>query len=126
MPVNVDWGNDEKTIVLFDVVGNFTVQEYLDGIEHRKKLQDTVDHMSSVVIDFSKCTAVPPNALGNFSKAAAIMAHPNYTGIIVVAEANNFIYQMSRIFSNVFSKLHFEKTREEAYARVLELMKGYL
>ncbi len=115
MPISVNWANAEKTIILFKIVEKFTSEEYLQGIEERKALQDTISHKSSVIADFTDCIGLPADALGHYPRAHKIMPHPNFTGILVITGARGIIRRMARIFSNTFGKLHFADTLEEAY-----------
>ena len=124
MPINVKWANEEKTIIHFEVIGDFDADEYINGIQQRKALQGTVNHKSSVVADFSKCGNLPPNVLVNLRKAAQTMPHPNFTGILVIANARGIVFQFARVFSRTFGKLHFADSLEEAFELIEKLTGG--
>jgi hypothetical protein len=121
MSVAVNWANEEKTVILLKVVGDFTAEEYINGIEKRKALQSTVDHKSSVIADLSEISRLPDNVLANLGRLAKVMPHPNWTGLIVMVGLTGDSMRFGKMFASTFFGMHFTDTVEEAFALIAEL-----
>ncbi len=118
MPVNVKWGNSDRTFVLLTAEDPFCPSELLPAIDQAQALLDGVDHPVSTVVDFTLITTAPKGMVSMFPSLATKIYHPGVTGFVVFASTR--FHWMVDIFSHLFTPVHLANTLEEAEAMVSE------
>ncbi len=106
MPINVCWYNDEKTIALFNFVGDWTWGEYGSLFEH--PFVGTVPHRVDIIFDFTESAPLPPNALSKFGKYDKTA--PANTGYVVIVTTQHFMEVLVHIFNTVYGVMRKERT----------------
>ncbi|NWG16714.1 MAG: hypothetical protein HXY41_08775 [Chloroflexi bacterium] len=101
MPVTVEWDNAEKTIVRMEMVGAWTWDEAYAGAESGYALLEEVGYEVGVIIDFSRGTRLPPNAITS-ARHMIQRRHPR-TGLTVFVGANNLFVALWNTFSKVYA-----------------------
>jgi hypothetical protein len=124
MPVNMRWGNDEKTLYIAEYVGEWTWEEFYPALEAANRHFDEVDHVVDVIHDWSHSVRFPMDILTH-SRNLIKRMHPR-TGVNVHVGTNNLFMSMWRIFNKVYNafttqkKFLFADTVEEARVLLAE------
>ncbi len=115
MPIEVSWGNPQKTIIHSAFNQTWTLEDGHNMIDEMYKLTSSVNHRVHVIIDFSNSQSSPAKLLtaGNHIEKRS---SPNM-GISVIVKANGFLRAMSQLIMKMFvknQKLYFVDTLDEA------------
>jgi hypothetical protein len=116
MPINVSWGNLEKTVVYTEFVENWTLEDNHNMIDAMYALNSSVSHTVHNILDFTRSTSSPARLLtsGNHIEKRSV----SNTGISVIVKANGFVKAMAQLIMKMFvsnQKLYFVDTLAEAY-----------
>ncbi|HEX2907882.1 MAG TPA: hypothetical protein VHO69_13520 [Phototrophicaceae bacterium] len=60
MPFEVQWGNEDQTIVLLDYHGSLTWQQYDEGVDQTYALINTVKHPVDIISSMQPNVRLPP------------------------------------------------------------------
>lgn len=101
MPVNIEWDNDDQTIVRMEMVGHWTWDEAYAGAERGYAMLQSVEYEVGVIIDFSRSAGLPPNALPN-ARRMIQRRHPR-TGLTVFVGANTLFMALWNVFAKVYT-----------------------
>jgi hypothetical protein len=116
MPVQLDWENDDHTIVHMEMIGHWTWKEAYDGSGVGFTMLESVDHPVDVIIDLRKSTGLPVLALTH-ARNMIPKRHPR-TRMTVFIGANELFMTLWRIFSSAYRQIgHIE---EFGFARNLD------
>jgi hypothetical protein len=123
MSLNVEWDDEEKTIILVTQSGGFAWDEWETVGRELEAMIDSVDHRVDVITDISDLV-VPKDTLANFPKAARMpsLTHPS-VGLTVFSGGSRFVQTLANLFDKVYrpgEKLVFVSTLEEAYEVIAE------
>ena len=116
MPVQIDWENQDHTIVRMELIGHWTWDEAYDGSSIGYTMLESVDHVVNVIIDLRKSTGLPLLALTHARNMIA-RRHPR-TGLTVFIGTNSLFLTLWRIFSSAYKQV--AHTQEFAFARDAE------
>lgn len=114
MPVRISWGNEAKTYVIFEFVGDWTWDEYYETRKVGIEYADSVPHTVNMIIEYTNSRMFPRNMLSHFGSS---MDHnpKTFDIAIIVSQAafvNALVNTMVRL--NKKAKFRVAKTREEA------------
>jgi hypothetical protein len=118
MAINVDWDNEEKTIVRFLYSGQWNMSELSAAVQESNKLMDRVNHSVGCIIDIRDSNLIPSGVL-SMGRSVVVRKHPNQGNSIVVG-ANTFIVAMFDVFRKVYhtkfveAEYKFVRTLDEA------------
>jgi hypothetical protein len=118
MPISIEWGNAEKTIIVKRFWDFWDHSDVLTTLEIRNTMMAEVSHTVDVIDDFSApFTADPTRLMSAIRRAEKLMA-PNM-GIIVMVKANKFIrmlVDLNRLNTpRLTSRVCMVDSLEEAY-----------
>jgi altronate dehydratase len=123
MPIFVDWGDQNKTYIHYQLTDPWTWEDYYVAAREWRELVDAVHHPVITVLDFRGAAKLPGNAMTHL-KQAAMSAHPNFGGLIIVG-VNTFIRlivnMMMRIYPNSAQRVYVAATLEEARAHLAHI-----
>lgn len=114
MPVNVEWGNEAKTFVIFDFDGNWTWEEYYQGRKRGIELGNEVTHVVNLIVDYSKSRMFPRNMLSHFG--SSIDHNPKDFDICVIVTQSAFANALVNALSKYKKKFKFRVVRTRADA----------
>ncbi|MBC6938333.1 MAG: hypothetical protein DWB42_21225 [Chloroflexi bacterium] len=77
MPVEVQWANEDHTIVYLEYTGSLTWQDYDDSVDRAYDLIGTVDHPVDVISYMYPTVRLPPGDAINHVKVAFTKRPPN-------------------------------------------------
>ena len=100
MGINVSWYNEEKTIILREMIGNWTWEEFHTSQEQINGMLREVGYIVDQIIDTRNSGAIPSSALTQFRNANKDV--PDNAGTRVVIGTNAFYQMMFKILSNIF------------------------
>jgi len=119
MPVTVEWGNAEKTILHVKFTRPWNWDEYYPIYADGYAMIETVTHKVNIIMDFSKSDGrLPANALTHFRKAAS-NSHPRRGVVIITSPRMMLVKTMVNMIQKVGlikTPLLFADTLEEAFA----------
>lgn len=117
MPIEVRWGNSDKTVIISKHVANWTLQEYYAMIEETFAMITGVAHTVHFIADFTDSSMAPSQILSTGPHVQKRSA-PN-TGITVVVGGAGFIKALINVARKVFlsnMQIFMSNTIAEAYA----------
>ena len=124
MGINIQWDNEQQTIMRFDLDPHWTWDELFAAKKQAHELVSMVSHKTVTIIDAPHTTALPPNLLLN-ARSALRNNHPNTLVVIFVA-TNPFILSafntMSGFLRSIALRLEFAPTLDEARSRAYQYL----
>jgi hypothetical protein len=118
MSINVQWDNDEHTLVRWDFIGMWDWNDFLAAQKASNDLINTVPHTVDIISDVSQSPHVPPGAIGRFRTYRR--NDPANAGRVVLVGASIYIKTIVEIFRGMFPKtggnFTFADSLEEARA----------
>ncbi len=122
MPILVEWGNAEQTILSLSFVSPWTWDDFYEMQSQVTALTAGVDYVVDTLVDVSKGRSLPPNALTHLSKGAAKV--PPNSGIIAAVGVDAFIRSMMDMVitraPHLKGKFQMVSSTDEAYKRIAE------
>jgi len=119
MPIQVDWYDKSKNIMLMVFEGNWTLDELYDAMQQQTEMAQSVGHKVDSITDFSSAGDMPPNILSHFpSIASKIPTQMDRT--VMVGVNNRFLQTTSGIFSRIYRKLEMKQDVSEAVSYLME------
>ncbi len=116
MPITLHWEHEEKHILRCNMIGQWTSQELLDGIEAGQHYFTSTSHTVHLIIDWSQNTHKPTRII-EFARRAEAYTPPNL-GLLVVVGANAFIQSLmlvvQKLAPHTTRHLYYVDTIEEA------------
>ena len=121
MPVEAFWDNDEKTVIRYENVGRWTMEEFWTAYEKARAMIDSVDHQVhfvTVSMDELSQGHVPPNFLTNI-RAMYRNAHPRAGRTIVVPKPKGVVGKVwdsliTKTLPQIRQRLDFADSLSEA------------
>ena len=120
MPVQVSWGNPQKTIIHAVFGEAWTLEEYHAMIDDIHKLVTSVDHTVHIISDFS-ANRVSPAKMLSAGRHVENRKTPN-SGINIIVNAGSFLKAMAQVSMRLFLKdvkIAFADSLQDAY-RIIE------
>ena len=122
MPIEIGWDNDEKTVLLLQVIGDWTLSEYYEYYLKAKAMMDTVDHPLCLILDMTETKVVPSRMMSTASFSKKHRAENVELSIFV--GASMFVKVLADTMATIVSprqrRLRFANTVEEAREIVVE------
>jgi hypothetical protein len=120
MSIEIQWENEEKTIVRWIFSGDFNWKDYDEGSEKLEDMIADVNHNFATIFDLSQMTALPRYAVSQYPKL--IRDVPARQETLVIISLNRLVRSLGRIFTRVYRmNIHFVLTLEDALALIAEL-----
>lgn len=117
MPVNAAWDDAAHTIIRYELIGNWTWDEYFATRETLNAMLDSVSHPIYVIIDVGQMRGVPMNALSEMARGTqrAQAQRPNWAGGYFVG-----VNPLFRTLFNVFRRINPQMAARYQTAETLE------
>lgn len=122
MGIKISWSNDEKTLMLHEYQGVWTLEDMVAHIDETHEIIDTIQHEQEIdIIADVRLSSRPPKNLVSIVRYYREKRHPRQGIQVIVGTA--FIFSIIKMITNVSSRLipqagqvHFVDNLEEAYA----------
>ena len=118
MPIDVTWGNSDKTYTVFKFMGRWTWDEYHAAVKAGTELIRDIPDNVDILIDMRDSNLFPNNMLSHFG--ASMQRPPREFELAVIVTTSAFVKAFAGIIDKVYGKknTHFKvvKTIEEAHA----------
>jgi hypothetical protein len=122
MPVQIVWDDPEqRSIMLFELVGKWTWEEFYHAYEAQWEEVAEIGHRVDAIVDLTQSQQMPGGAINQVRRYSN--RRPQTPGITVLAGANNYISAFIEAIQKLFSTLsqrtlpmQFAKTVDEARA----------
>lgn len=129
MPVDVDWLNEEQTIIRFQYSERWTWQEFDEALAVSEQMHATVAHQVVGIADLTVANVLPSGPLFAKSRETLSKAPANAHPTLIVAGANSIVQALGNTFNIMYGKrlghqAVFVRTVEEAIAKADELLAG--
>jgi hypothetical protein len=123
MPIHVEWGNTEQTVLNFTFVSPWTWDEFYEMQNQVTALCSGITYVVDAIADVSAGRALPPNALTHLSKAAAKI--PPDQGVLTAVGIDSFMRNMIDMAlaksPHLRGRLKLVDSLDEAYATIAEI-----
>jgi hypothetical protein len=122
MPIQIEWFNEEKTILLETFTGEWTVEDYRQLIDDAAVLLGTVHHNVHIIADATDAGLRLPNNLLGGGMTYAIRHIPPNQGITVFIGVNGItqtLIGIARKISPKVSQTTFTATTLEEAQRII-------
>lgn len=120
MGVDIQWANDDQTVILCTISGEGTWEDLYTMVEQQVVMMASVDHIVHNILNFeAEIKRIPPNAFLHLRRLMSI-DRPNEGGVVIVggpAMAKNLLSIVHRIYGlrDEAARMMFADTVEEAY-----------
>lgn len=122
MPVQVEWDNDEHSIIRLKFEGKWVLEELYPALAEMYRLMGAEDHTVDGIVDMTHASTLPSNILS--IRGTIERNKPTNRGLTAIAGANTLIRSMSNILNRVRredSDYIFTTTVEEARQAILKV-----
>lgn len=100
MGIEVYWLNERQTVIVNQVVGFWSLDDFWTSFEQTQRLMGSVHHEVHLILDMEKSQGLPPGFIPSL-KNIRTKAHPN-TGMTVLVGANPLVVAFSKMFTRLF------------------------
>ncbi len=120
MSITVQWDNDEKTVIRYDVSDNWTWDEFRQAVEQIHAMIDTVSHTVDAIANLENGNFLPSGSLWQ-ARNVASRSHPR-AGMTVIVKGSYMMQSLYGLFRSLYGKMgfyvniHFAPTLEAARA----------
>ena len=118
LPLDVTWGNPEKTYTVFKFSGRWTWDEYHAAVKKGSTMIQDIPYNVDILIDMSDCKLFPNNMLSHFG--ASMQRPPREFDLAVIVTTSGFVQTFATIIDKVYGKkgtrFKVVKTLDEAHA----------
>jgi hypothetical protein len=115
MPIKVEWVNQQRTIIHYNVIGNWTWDDYDAANRIAADMVKSVDHQVAIICDLSSSTAIPPRVLSNVGRSLRQKRSANISHIVTVG-----ITGLLRNLTDVLSTLYPAATADIIHAHSID------
>jgi len=131
MGIEVNWDNEEKTIIQYVYEGRWTLQDFDDARAKAAKLEETVTHRIDVIVDVRKSSLVPTGAISRGKQVITTtpVSHPSEAMAIIVG-AGPLVRSIYDVVSKVYPDIvrrrgfRFARSLEEAHELIAQEVSG--
>src|SRR5690348_16431814 len=102
MPIRVEWGNPEKTILLEIIEGQWTLADIYAMLEETDQMVGEVQHRVDIIADMTSAQFSSANLLSAISRTQRSAS--SNAGMIVVIKANRYIKSVADVAARVVPK----------------------
>jgi hypothetical protein len=117
--VGLCWDNEQKTVLRYTFVGDWTWDEYLERLNEGRNMMAEVEHSVCILNDMQKIGKLPPNFAS--TAKSVISSRPKNTGLAIFVTSNAFFKVMYRVLAQLIPNVPTEyilvTTEEEAYRK---------
>jgi hypothetical protein len=117
MPARVYWDNEEKSIIVREMSGDWTWEEYFVAIKQVREFLDEVDHHVDIIVDCRETYKFPTAALPNIANANR--SYSANMGVQVIVGSNlivkMFAEMLQKVMPQAISHFLFVNAIEDAY-----------
>lgn len=118
MGIQIDWDNDQRSIVRFVYQGKWTWEEFYSKIDEANQLMDTVSYSCVSIIDMRESNFLPAGAAIHIRNVIRKSMSHNNSGISVFLQADLIVRVMIDVLRRSYPDI-LENT-EWLYAKTLE------
>jgi hypothetical protein len=118
VPIDVTWGDDQKTYTIFKFSGKWTWDEYHAGVQAGVNLIKDIPYNVNILLDMAECNLFPNNMLSHFG--TSMQRPPRDFDLAVIVTTSGFVQAFASIIDKVYGKkgtrFKVVKTLDEAHA----------
>ena len=115
MPIKVEWANPQHTVIHYNIMGNWTWDDFDSANTTLTNMIETIDHKVDIICDLSSSTALPPRILSNVGRKLRQKSSPKVSHIITVG-----ISSLLRTLTDVLRTLYPAATANIIHAHTLD------
>ena len=115
MPIQMEWENNEKTLIRWNFVGRWTGRELRETIQKSNEWINAQGHTVNHIIDLTQSDGVPPSIINEARNAMRQM--PKNVGRVVIIGQGGMLELLGETlqrFSWFSDKIHFARSDAEA------------
>ena len=119
MSIEIQWENEEKTIIRWIFSGDFTWEDYDEGDKKLASMITDIDHNFATIFDLSQMTTLPRYAVSQYPKL--IRDVPARQEVLIIVSMNRLVRSLGSIFTRVYRmNIFFVPTLENALALIAQ------
>jgi len=119
MSIEIQWENEEKTIIRWIFSGDFTWEDYDEGDKKLASMIADIDHNFATIFDLSQMTTLPRYAVSQYPRL--IRDVPARQEMLIIIGMNRLVRSLGSIFTRVYRmNIHFVPSLEDALALIKE------
>lgn len=103
MPITVSWHDEEKSVILRQMQGNWTWDDFHISQSNINAMLKEVPHTVDQIIDTRESRSIPSNAITHFRSANKNV--PANSGLRAVIGTNAFYRMMFKVLGSAFPKV---------------------
>lgn len=120
MPVYVDWDNEDRTVIRYDLAGHWDWHAFEVAVEQSFAMTESVTHTVHVIIDMRQSMSMPDGAILYFKRL--LQAAPANHGLYMMVSENQEVDKMLVMFRRIHRRNHHRiqqaATLDEARGRL--------
>jgi hypothetical protein len=119
--VEIRWDNEEKTILRYVFIGDWTWDDYLGCLNEGRKMMAEIEHPVCVLNDMQQMGKLQPNFAS--TAKSVISSRPKNTGLAIFLTSNTFFYKvmyrvLAQLIPNVPTEYILVNSEEAAYTKL--------
>lgn len=118
MSINVLWDDEDRTVLRWNFIGKWTIQDFYDVYDKLNTALTESPHKVNVLLDMTESSQIPN---GFMSALRSVRSRPAHDNMGVMASIGNSMFV--RTFVNTFSKIY--PPRKTAYYMVGSYEEAY-
>ncbi len=122
MPIQVTWGNTQKTYTVFKFEGRWTWDEYHAAVGEGFKLVKDIPYTVNILIDMAGCRLFPQNLLSHFG--SSMSRPPKQFDLAVIVTSSKFIEVLATAIEGLYgrhkTRFRVAKTIDDAHKILAE------
>lgn len=121
MPIEVSWGNDEETLIVWKLLGRWEIEDFLEAVDLTRMMLDHVAGQVNVIVDRRRSMDVPAGLMVHARNAMKII--PQKVNLTIVIGASPLWLKLYGLMMQTYrgkgsSALYFVDTVDQAYSLV--------
>jgi hypothetical protein len=114
MPFTHEWYDADRTVIHSQIIAPWTWDAYISELDTLFAMMDEVEHPVISLGDYRRAGPAPSGIITRLPAIAKLMTHPNFHKFILVGVTSSLGRSGVRVFSNVYGKVDYVDTLEEA------------
>ncbi|NDJ54102.1 MAG: hypothetical protein GYB68_13610 [Chloroflexi bacterium] len=124
MPIQARWYNDERTIILYQMSGQLTLDDFTNMMQLGYDMREQVEHIVHGIIDVTQATGRLPKGLIAHYPQLAQMPHPR-VGMSIYVHPSRMAHTFTDIYSRLFGTVYVAPSIDDALTMIARYQARY-
>jgi hypothetical protein len=130
MAVETHWDNEAKTVIRYELYGQWTTADFWDAYQEARKMIESVDHRVYFILIAMDAQSVNHIPNGFITQISSIFRnpHPRAGHVLIVRKGQGMLGQIydriiAKALPHVLPKFGYAESLEKARAKLMEQIK---